>query len=32
MMNDELFQDLEKIKIPHPIKNKDQREINPFQC
>ncbi len=25
MMNEELFQDLEKIKIPHPVKNKDQK-------
>ena len=24
-MDDELFQDLAKIKIPHPIKNKDQK-------
>ncbi len=24
-MNDELFQDLAKIKIPYPIKNKDQK-------
>jgi hypothetical protein len=24
-MNEELFQDLAKIKIPHPIKNKDQK-------
>ena len=25
MMNDGLFQDLAKIKIPHPTKNKDQK-------
>jgi len=25
MMTEELFQDLTKIKIPHPIKNKDQK-------
>ncbi len=25
MMNEELFQDLAKIKIPYPVKNKDQK-------
>ncbi len=25
MMNKELFQDLEKIKIPHPVKNRDRK-------
>jgi hypothetical protein len=27
MMNDELFQDLAKIKIPYPTKNKDQKPV-----
>jgi len=27
MMNDELFQDLTKIKILHPTKNKDQKQV-----
>ncbi len=26
-MNKELFQDLEKIKIPYPIKNRDQKPV-----
>ncbi len=26
-MNEELFQDLEKIKIPHPVKNKDRKPV-----
>ncbi len=25
MMNEELFQDLAKIKIPYPVKNRDQK-------
>ncbi len=27
MMTEELFQDLAKIKIPHPVKNKDQKPV-----